>query len=65
LDEEVHSSEAKLWEASSWREVDWNSGATARCLDELRSVEKNGARKENREEEEGMATLQGNRDWRR
>jgi hypothetical protein len=55
LDEEVQSSEAKLWEASSWREVDWNGGATVRCLDELRSVEKNGARKENREEEEGMA----------
>jgi hypothetical protein len=38
LDEKVHSSEAKLSEASSWREVDWNGGATMRCLDELRSV---------------------------
>jgi hypothetical protein len=37
----------------------------ARCLYELRSVEKNGARKENSEEEEGMAALQGNREWRR
>jgi hypothetical protein len=53
--EKNRGAEAELLVSSAWREVDWNNRATVRCLDELRSVEKNRARKENREEEEGMA----------